>query len=180
MKSVLLRWTPSLNDRSKLKRQFTAVKSSSGISVRPSLNPYSLSSNKISRDTVPLKSFAALQNLVILSLRHITVCLLKARLHFRVMRSGWIWYRTSRLSGCWAAGTLGGRWPAGWHRPATPYTWAAGTQPGTSKTPEVWWSSACISGWSAETRNGFICGFSAEIENGSTVVVGQHRPEMGT
>ena len=37
MQSVLLRWTPSLNHRSKLKGQFTDVKSGSSISVGPSL-----------------------------------------------------------------------------------------------------------------------------------------------
>ena len=36
-----------LNDHSKLKEQFTAVKSGSGISVGPCLNPDSLSYNKI-------------------------------------------------------------------------------------------------------------------------------------
>ena len=47
MKSVLLRCTPSLNVRSKLKGQYTDVKSGSGISVGPSLKPHSLSLNKI-------------------------------------------------------------------------------------------------------------------------------------
>ena len=54
VKSVLLRWTPSLNDCSKLKGQYTDVKSGSGISVGPSLKPQSqLKLN--SCDTVPLK-----------------------------------------------------------------------------------------------------------------------------
>ena len=53
MKYVLLRWAPSLNDRSKLKGQYTDVKSGSGISVGPSLKSQSqLKQN--SRDTVPL------------------------------------------------------------------------------------------------------------------------------
>ena len=43
MKSVLLRLTPSLIDRSKLKGQYTDVKSCSSISVGPSLKPHSLS-----------------------------------------------------------------------------------------------------------------------------------------
>ena len=47
MKSVLLRWTPSLNDCSKLKGQYTDVKSGSSISVGPSLKPHRLSENKI-------------------------------------------------------------------------------------------------------------------------------------
>ena len=40
---LLLRLILSLNDCSKLKGQFTAVKSGFGISVGPSLNPHSLS-----------------------------------------------------------------------------------------------------------------------------------------
>ena len=43
VKSVLLRWMPSLNSRSKLNGQYTDVKSGSGISVGPSLKPHSLS-----------------------------------------------------------------------------------------------------------------------------------------
>ena len=43
MQSVLLRWTPSLNHRSKLKGECTDVKSGCGTSVGPSLNPHSLS-----------------------------------------------------------------------------------------------------------------------------------------
>ena len=43
IKSVLLRWTPSLNDRSKLNGQYTDVKSACGTSVGHSLNPHSLS-----------------------------------------------------------------------------------------------------------------------------------------
>ena len=43
MKSVLLRWMPSLNDPIKLKGQYTDVKSGSAISVGPSLKPHSLS-----------------------------------------------------------------------------------------------------------------------------------------
>ena len=43
MKSVLLRWTPSLNDRSKLKGECTGVQSGCSTSVGPSLNPHSLS-----------------------------------------------------------------------------------------------------------------------------------------
>ena len=42
MKSVLLRWTPSLNDHSKLKGQYTDVKSVSSISVWPSLKPHKI------------------------------------------------------------------------------------------------------------------------------------------
>ena len=49
-------FTSSLNDRSKLKRQYTAVKSRSGISVGPNLNPYSLCQNKI-LVTLSLKIF---------------------------------------------------------------------------------------------------------------------------
>ena len=41
VKSVLVHWTPSLNDRSKLKGQNTDVKSGSGISVGLSLKPHS-------------------------------------------------------------------------------------------------------------------------------------------
>ena len=48
MKSILLRWAPSLNDRSKLKGQCTDVKSGCGTSVGPSLNPHSLSLTKCS------------------------------------------------------------------------------------------------------------------------------------
>ena len=56
MKSVLLLWMPSLNDRSKLKGQYTDVKSGCGISVGPSLNPHGPQSQfeNFSRDTVPL------------------------------------------------------------------------------------------------------------------------------
>ena len=43
MKSVLLGWTPSLNDRSKLKAECTDVQSGWGTSVGPSPNPHSLS-----------------------------------------------------------------------------------------------------------------------------------------
>ena len=39
VKSVLLRWTSSLNDRSKLMGQYIDVKSGFGISVGPSLKP---------------------------------------------------------------------------------------------------------------------------------------------
>ena len=53
VKSVLLRWMSSLNDHSKLKGQFTAVKNGSGISVGPSLAP-TVSVKTNSRDTVPL------------------------------------------------------------------------------------------------------------------------------
>ena len=57
MKSTLLRWTPSWNDRSKLKGQYTDVQSGCGTSVGPSLNPKShLKQN--SRDTVPLTHFS--------------------------------------------------------------------------------------------------------------------------
>ena len=51
MKSVLLRWKPSLNNRSKLKLK---VKSGCVTSVGPSLNPHSLSQKQKSRATVPL------------------------------------------------------------------------------------------------------------------------------
>ena len=55
MKSVLLLWTPSLNEHSKLKGQFTAVKSGSGISVGPILHiPPQSQLKQNSRDTVPL------------------------------------------------------------------------------------------------------------------------------
>ena len=47
MTSVLLRWTPSLNNCSKLKRECTDVTSGCRISVGPRLNPHSLSNNKI-------------------------------------------------------------------------------------------------------------------------------------
>ena len=43
MKSVLLRWTLSCNNRSKLKGECTDVKSGRRTSVGPSLNPHSLS-----------------------------------------------------------------------------------------------------------------------------------------
>ena len=43
MKSVLLIWMSSLNDRSKLKGQYKDVKSGCGLSVGPSLLPHSLS-----------------------------------------------------------------------------------------------------------------------------------------
>ena len=43
VKSVLLRWTSSLNYRSKLKGEYTHDKSGSGTSVGPDLNPHSLS-----------------------------------------------------------------------------------------------------------------------------------------
>ena len=56
MISVLLRWAPSLNDRSKLKGQCTDVKSGCGPSVGPSLNPHSLSLKQKSRATVPLRT----------------------------------------------------------------------------------------------------------------------------
>ena len=55
MKSILLRWAPSLNDRSKLKGQCTDVKSGCVTSVGPSLTPHSLSLIQKSRATVPLK-----------------------------------------------------------------------------------------------------------------------------
>ena len=55
MKSVLLRWAPSLNVRSKLQGQCTDVKSRCVTSVGPSLNPHSLSLKKDFRATVPLK-----------------------------------------------------------------------------------------------------------------------------
>ena len=42
MKSVLLLWAASLNDRNKLKGQYTDVKSGCVTSVRPSQNPHSL------------------------------------------------------------------------------------------------------------------------------------------
>ena len=45
MKYGLLWWTPSLNDRSKLKGQYSDVKSWCGISVGSILNPHSLSLN---------------------------------------------------------------------------------------------------------------------------------------
>ena len=53
MKSVLLLWTPSLNNRSKLKGQYTDIKSGCGISVGSSLKPQSQFEN-FSRETVPL------------------------------------------------------------------------------------------------------------------------------
>ena len=55
MKSVLLRWVPSLNDRGKLKGQYTDVKTGCVTSVGPSLTPHSLSLKK-SRATVPLRA----------------------------------------------------------------------------------------------------------------------------
>ena len=54
MKSVLLRWTPSLNDRSKLKGECTDVKSGCITSVGPSLSPPQSQLKQNSRDTVPL------------------------------------------------------------------------------------------------------------------------------
>ena len=56
MPSVLLRWVPSLNDRSKLKGQYTDVKSGCVKSVGPSLTPHSLSLIQKSRATVPLST----------------------------------------------------------------------------------------------------------------------------
>ena len=47
IKSVLLRWTPSLNYYSKLKVQCTDLKSGCVTSVKPSLNPHSLSLKKV-------------------------------------------------------------------------------------------------------------------------------------
>ena len=47
IKSVLVRWAPSLNDRSKLKGQYTNVKSEWATLVGPTLNPHSLSKKKI-------------------------------------------------------------------------------------------------------------------------------------
>ena len=47
MKFVNLLWTPSLNDRSKLKGQCTDVKSGCGSSIGPCLSPHSLSFHKI-------------------------------------------------------------------------------------------------------------------------------------
>ena len=59
MKSVLLRWTPSLNDHSKLKWQYTDIKNGSCISVGPSLKAQSqLKQN--SPDTVPVKKAKAI------------------------------------------------------------------------------------------------------------------------
>ena len=46
--------TPSLNNRSKLKGQFTEVKSGCDTSVGPSLNPHSPSQKQNSCATVPL------------------------------------------------------------------------------------------------------------------------------
>ena len=51
MKFVLLQQTLSLNDRSKLKGQYTDVKNGCVTSVGPCLNPQSVSKN--SRATVP-------------------------------------------------------------------------------------------------------------------------------
>ena len=55
MKSVLLRFTSSLNDHSILKGLCTDVQSGCGTSGGPSLNPHSLSYKQKSRATVPLK-----------------------------------------------------------------------------------------------------------------------------
>ena len=52
---VLLRRMSSLNDRSKLKGQYTDVKSGCGLSVGHSLHPHSLSLKNVSRATVPLR-----------------------------------------------------------------------------------------------------------------------------
>ena len=57
MPSVLLRWVPSLNDRSKLKGQYTDVKSGCVTSVGPSLTPHILSLKQKSRATVPLRCY---------------------------------------------------------------------------------------------------------------------------
>ena len=54
IQSVLLRWVPSLNIRSKLKGQCTDVKSGCVTLVRPSLSPHSLSWKQKSCATVPL------------------------------------------------------------------------------------------------------------------------------
>ena len=55
MNSVLLRWTPSLNIRSKLKGQRKTIKFGSDTSLVPSLAPHSLSLKTFSHDNVPLK-----------------------------------------------------------------------------------------------------------------------------
>ena len=60
MKSVLLRWTPSLNDRSKLKGECTDVKSGCGKSVGPRPPQSRLKQN--SRDTVPLNCWNIFYN----------------------------------------------------------------------------------------------------------------------
>ena len=54
MKSVLLRWEPSLNDRSKLMGECTDLKGGCVTLVGPSLNPQSRF-KKNSRATVPFK-----------------------------------------------------------------------------------------------------------------------------
>ena len=54
MKSVLLRRRSSLNNRNKLKGQYTDVKSGCGPSVGPSRNPPQSQLKQNSRDTVPL------------------------------------------------------------------------------------------------------------------------------
>ena len=60
VKSVLLRWMPSLNDCSKLKGQYTDVKSGSGISVGPSLKTPVTVKTKFSWNC-PFKCFAIKQ-----------------------------------------------------------------------------------------------------------------------
>ena len=61
MKSGLLLWTPSLNNRSKLKGQYTDVKSGCGTSVGPSINPPQSQLKQNSSNTVPLNSSDILQ-----------------------------------------------------------------------------------------------------------------------
>ena len=57
MQSVLFRWMPSLNHRSKLKGECTDVKSGCGTSVGPSLHkPPQSQLKQNSRDTVPLST----------------------------------------------------------------------------------------------------------------------------
>ena len=53
---TVLRWTPSLPHRSKLKGECKDVKSGCGTSVGPSLNPPQSELKQNSRDTVPLTS----------------------------------------------------------------------------------------------------------------------------
>ena len=67
LKSVILRRTSSLNYCSKLKGQYTDVKSGCITLVGPSLNPHSLSLKKNSHATVPLSCVRCISLKIVLS-----------------------------------------------------------------------------------------------------------------
>ena len=67
MISILLWWAASLNDRSKLKGQYTDVKSGCVTSVRPSLTPPQSQFENFSRATVPFNwTFSSTSTLFVL------------------------------------------------------------------------------------------------------------------